>query len=770
MMKQTERAEQILNRFYHQHQRGITARELAAELGVDRSTASRYLNALVERQKASKMPGRPVRYLPVTENGNETDFTLSPTPDVQNAMLEEGLAALLYPPQGLPILLTGETGVGKSRLAEELHRAAVRRGHLVSNAPFISFNCAEYAQNPELLAAQLFGVKKGAYTGAETDRVGLAEQADGGILFLDEIHRLPPAGQEMLFNLLDQGLLRRLGEAERARNVRLRLIAATTEDPEKALLPALLRRFPVRLHLLPLRERSLGERIALLDWFLRKEAGKMGRPVEMEEECRRRFLQYDFPGNIGQLAADVRIACARAFMRHLGQSGTVRITPDDLPSHLRHGPVRLAVNRMAHASPSAPSNESPAEADNVYALLRELAREETHPAETEHRLHEALNRYVQELTRKSKPPSSTSREDLLQILGEAVREAEQILGRSVSADQIQAMSLHLEAWLARRKDRTEETAPSVPPLSPICLDAARQMAAALEKRLHLRLPPSEIALLAAFLSIAPDRAGKRRAIATVCLTGEGAAITLEHWLKERLPTADRDILIQAVQIDPHTRQSPALRYLGERHRLIAVVGTVPPAMCEAPFLPAWELYRPHGWQKLMQLLEATRTEQTGDPEPLTFASLFPLLAEGMAETVTHFNPRRFIQVLEEEAETLRRLFGWEKERELGIWMHLAVYTDRLLAVQLGKHPAVPVSPQEADIPVPTGEEAFSRLLAKLENVFRVRFPASAAAELARLATAKTEEPAGCRKPDDAPRPAEKRCPESMPAGNVSRLS
>lgn len=91
-----------------------------------------------------------------------------------------------------------------------MHKFAMEAARLTETAPFVVFNCADYANNP-----QLFGVKKGAYTGA-VEQKGLIEKANGGILFLDEVHRLTPEGQEMLFTFIDGGMYRRLGESENA--------------------------------------------------------------------------------------------------------------------------------------------------------------------------------------------------------------------------------------------------------------------------------------------------------------------------------------------------------------------------------------------------------------------------------------------------------------------------------------------------------------------------------------------------------------------------
>lgn len=96
------------------------------------------------------------------------------------------------------MLLTGASGVGKTFFAELMHCFACK--HTIgSPPPLVYFNCAEYAHNPELLSSHLFGHHKGAFTGASENKTGLVEQADGGYLLLDEVHRLPYEGQEKLF-------------------------------------------------------------------------------------------------------------------------------------------------------------------------------------------------------------------------------------------------------------------------------------------------------------------------------------------------------------------------------------------------------------------------------------------------------------------------------------------------------------------------------------------------------------------------------------------
>lgn len=137
--------------------------------------------------------------------------------------------------------------------AEAMYSFAKESHILNENSPFVRFNCADYADNPQLVIAQIFGVKRGAFTGADRDKDGLLKKADGGILFLDEIHRLSPQGQEMLFTFIDKGTFRPLGETEKQEEARVQIIAATTEDPKSYLLQTFTRRIPMTIVLPPYR-------------------------------------------------------------------------------------------------------------------------------------------------------------------------------------------------------------------------------------------------------------------------------------------------------------------------------------------------------------------------------------------------------------------------------------------------------------------------------------------------------------------------------------
>lgn len=174
--------------------------------------------------------------------------------------------------------------------------------------PLVYFNCAEYAHNPELLSSHLFGHRQGAFTGANENKPGLVEQADGGYLLLDEVHRLPYEGQEKLFSILDKGEYRPLGSSAEARSISVRLICATTEPVSSALLRTFQRRIQVCIDLPGIRQRSVKEQVELIVGFLQRESRKIERTISID-----RTLLLWLEGNIGQLKSDIQFLCAQAW-------------------------------------------------------------------------------------------------------------------------------------------------------------------------------------------------------------------------------------------------------------------------------------------------------------------------------------------------------------------------------------------------------------------------------------------------------------------------
>jgi DNA-binding NtrC family response regulator len=226
------------------------------------------------------------------------------------------------------VLITGESGVGKERVARFLHDRSPR-----AHRPFVGVNCGACAD--ALLDSELFGHARGAFTGAIQDRLGVFEAAQGGTLFLDEIGDISPAMQVKLLRVVQERELRRVGEVT-VRRVDVRLIAATNRDLLQEVAQKRFRQdLYYRLHVIdlaipPLRERR-EDLQALAGEFLMRAASRLHRPIlGYAPRALEHILHYSWPGNVRELEHAIERACVLA--------AGLRIEVEDLPDLLRGGP------------------------------------------------------------------------------------------------------------------------------------------------------------------------------------------------------------------------------------------------------------------------------------------------------------------------------------------------------------------------------------------------------------------------------------------------
>ncbi len=269
------------------------------------------------------------------------------------------------------VLITGESGTGKELVAKALHEQSSRKGE-----PFIKINCAAIPK--DLLESELFGYKKGAFTGANTDKIGLLEMAEGGALMLDEIGEMPPFLQTKLLRVLQEREYRPIG-SDRFVKVDFRLICATNIDLDAALADGRLREDlyfrinTIQLRVPPLRERT--EDIPLLcDWFVEKFARRHQKSVRgVSAAAYHLLIRSRWPGNVRELE--------NAMERAVLVTRTSELQPGDLPDSIRAGgaddafvipPHRTLaeIERMAIVQTLERTNWNKQEAAQILGLYR----------------------------------------------------------------------------------------------------------------------------------------------------------------------------------------------------------------------------------------------------------------------------------------------------------------------------------------------------------------------------------------------------------------
>ncbi len=207
------------------------------------------------------------------------------------------------------VLIQGESGTGKELIANAIQKTSKRR-----DKPFIKVNCSVFP--PDLLASELFGHVKGAFTDAVKDRVGRFEMADGGTIFLDEIAEMPLQMQVHLLRVLQEGTFERVGESV-TRKVNVRIIAATNKDIRKEMMAGRFREdLYYRLNVIPIYAPPLRERKCdiphLVRYFMQKFSMITGKKIkEIDDEAMDLLLSYEWPGNVRELENSIEYAFAR---------------------------------------------------------------------------------------------------------------------------------------------------------------------------------------------------------------------------------------------------------------------------------------------------------------------------------------------------------------------------------------------------------------------------------------------------------------------------
>ena len=249
-----------------------------------------------------------------------------------------------------PVLITGESGVGKELFAKSLYLLSSRRGK-----PYLTINCAQYHED-DLITSELFGHAKGSFTGATRDRCGLFEEADGGVLFMDEVGELSARAQAMLLRTLSEGEIKPLG-SNRAKHVDVRIIAATNQPLHHMVTQGTFRmdlfyrlRY-LRLRIPPVRARGDDWRL-LANFFLRQLAQQYGAAKRLSKATLSFLEQYHWPGNVREIRSVVHIGYHLAEGSVIERADVEEAMEDPGgPEPLLHAPNREAVehyNRMLH--------------------------------------------------------------------------------------------------------------------------------------------------------------------------------------------------------------------------------------------------------------------------------------------------------------------------------------------------------------------------------------------------------------------------------------
>lgn len=593
-IKKIDRVYQTLLFLEKDKKEGVTAREIAGAMEANRANISRYLNQLYRNGKLKKIEGRPVLYKSLSvENKNPTSRSLDTIVGAKLSLskpIQQAKAAIYYPPRGLHTLLLGGTGVGKTMFAELMHRFAIETENFDKKAPFVQFNCADYADNPQLLIGHIFGVKKGAYTGASRDRDGLLKKADRGILFLDEVHRLSPQGQEMLFTYIDKGYFRPLGETDKEITADVLIIAATTEKPESYLLSTFIRRIPMMITLPSLRERGLEERYLLIESFLKEESKRVGRSIYINKNSLISLLLYDCPNNIGQLNSDIQLACGRAFLTFKTENKEyMMITQSELPDHVKKGIMKIHQHRkdvedilkekgeilnFSYKDKNISDNSEATGSKFFYDIIEKKLNSLREVNIKEERINEILNIDIESYFKKhlDSLPAVMKKDEVRKIVDDKtasmvekiLKLASKRLNRDYDKKIYFGLALHLQKSIERIQNGEKIYHPELNHIRvtyPEEFMVAMEVAKFIDDKYRIEVPLDEIGYISMFLSSNPYRTrGKERQKTgiLVIMHGSSTASSMVEVANELVGDEHAVALDMPLNIDPETIFKKAL--------------------------------------------------------------------------------------------------------------------------------------------------------------------------------------------------------------------
>jgi len=582
---------------------GIDTSTLEEKLKLGRNNVSKELNELVSENKVLKIKGKPVLYLAkeiveekflkkihnnifesckklkdilnvekddsieeIIEKEEKNNFGLIGEKGSLKIAVDQAKAAVIYPPKGLHTLIIGPTGVGKSTFAEAMYKYSIEKKVLSEEAPFVVFNCADYTENKQLLLSQLFGYVKGAFTGADRDKVGLVEKANNGILFLDEVHRLPAEGQEMLFYLIDKGIYRRLGETTANKQSNVMLILATTEKPEEIMLQTFLRRIPVMIKLPPLKERNEEEKIELIQNFFLEESKRIKEPIVVSKEVIKAFLLYNCPGNIGQLKSDIQLVCAKAFLEYMSYKKTkMEIKINQLTSNIREGLLELKDKRLEIIKDFDMLSKENIVFDGVnqkignrnnllgenkynldfYEIIKNAWQELSDKGYSELQIKEEIEKSIQKYSYNLINRYTFTQDEtfynqivnisILEIVEESINKLYKIVNKNNR--MLLVLSLHIQHLIERIKEgnclkhpekniiemeRTQE------------LKISREILEKIQKIYNIKIPEDEAYYLATFIYLLYNKSSNKRVGVLVIMHGESTATSMTNVANELL--------------------------------------------------------------------------------------------------------------------------------------------------------------------------------------------------------------------------------------------
>lgn len=303
----------------HSESISFTTQELSDALQMQRSNLSKLLNELVKDQRIKKTNGRPVYYSLVNEKDGSCFNNMIGHNSSLKQVIQLTKAALLYPGNSLPILITGSDGSGKSLLASLIYEFAKEAKIIDKEAPLVKINCRYLTEETDNKMRDVFFSKSS----------GAIDRAEGGILFIDHINRLSSDVQRDLLKCVE------IGQVSSNNTI---LVYSVDDAINPSYLSLYTSKFSIVVDMPSLSARTFEERFEMIQCFFQKEASCIQKNIKINAELLRCLLLYPCQFNVKQLKKDIQLGCANGYARNFDKKDSqMELFIHDFPNYVRKG-------------------------------------------------------------------------------------------------------------------------------------------------------------------------------------------------------------------------------------------------------------------------------------------------------------------------------------------------------------------------------------------------------------------------------------------------
>lgn len=524
----------------------LTTQYLSEKLDMQRTNLSSILNQLVKEGKIAKTNSRPVLYQLVDNhltNKNDFEDMIGYDQSLSEAVLL-AKAAILYPQSSPHILITGQSGSGVKYFAKNIYDFAVKSKILKSNAAFTVFDCKAFIENPIIINEMLFGDEK---------QTGLIHEANQGMLLIKNVELLSGYQRTMLFSVITNNKMTSTKYIELPRDYKCIMICSMTNNSDQVIYDLYRNKMDFVIELLPLSKRPLKERFAFLEQFLKQEAKKLDRVIEVNTSILHSLLLYEVKDNIRGLKNDIHTGVANCYVReHEANRRSIELLLSDFPNYVRKGMIyyksfKEEIDQIipgdckfAFTKNEVLKNRAKENNSNIYQVIdakkKELKKQSVSEEEINNfvslQLHQDFQEYFNELSKRISDREQLTKivsTKLIDLVTVFIDKAANQLEVEYQDNILYGLCLHINASLikVRNKQRlANEEIKRMIDLYPKHYHLAKEFVQLIEQEFRVKMNIDEIIFTMLFISKDSRLITNKSVVTLIAMHGDSSASSI----------------------------------------------------------------------------------------------------------------------------------------------------------------------------------------------------------------------------------------------------